>query len=1433
MNEQKFRECPEPETLVQFLQGKLQPPLLDRCEGHIKDCEVCHDTIAGLSVNDTLTERMVDAFRHDQTDEFSYSAGDDSESPAEIKNLLKRLTSDDFKRLAMSGGKAEDVPRSPEMEIIADRAAEVLRCVEHGDDSLGVLGNYSLIRLIGAGSTGVVFEAIDRTLERTVALKVLRPSLGEVARNRFVVEAKLAASIEHENIVTIFQVGQVDRLAYMAMSWIPGQTLEAKLASGKPVSNDEVVKIVRQIAAGLDAAHQKQLVHRDIKPANLWICEEGRQLKILDFGLARINDDNPNLTATGMLAGTPGFMSPEQTRGLELDGRSDLFSLGCVMYRLLTGKVPFGAPTVLATLTSIQNDHPAPPASLNNEVDSNLSDLTMSLLEKQTSNRPQSAAQTIQLLSTDREHWPIPVPKYTGNGSPRHGAEQKVASGSESGNGRWGSWIAAAIGLLILGVLGWIVPQIITVDTDQGTVVIKATDKNVKVEVLQNGERIEVIDTKTKQSFTLKSGQYSFNAIASEGGEENSFTIEPSTLTMKRGETAIVSVALVPNASDTQETASTPFQQGKRSSTKALYKGRPFDDWLQTALNDRDVQTKTQALTACAAIAETPLEKRQLADGTRFLARQHGDSLRYYSTFSSVFKSFNDDQVINFIRTEIAEGTAKSRAFCNHWMYMLSPTENPSELERETRGRIQMRAAEFFNVIAESLDKPEVIAFAKISLPGEGEAIIPKDANPEVVIAQMRRSKLGIAIKQSVRTASLQQRYELSQFALKYFLDDKEIFDAYRKDLFNPELDNATVEKIKKISFSMTPIKKSSQPWPVARVTLLNTMLDNLVPTVEWGEQPPNSGSELEARRISAAADLLAALVDAIDPNSKDKLLLRMFIEYPGLTPDNPETLQPYQVCDITLQAFHNIGQRCDDPQVKQSVIKTLERFAKMLGPEAREMQQSLIASAWHDRDRSRVVRAPMMEEIAFVMANLKGTPMDVPPNNSLLRHDYPKTDEAVSEKSEDDVATKTEIVPTPVEDEVDRWIREAESSSLDSARTKISDAKEAEAEKPFFHGKTFEQWLRIFRLERDGVARREAFEACVLTAETREETQQMLDSIRPMLRRNLQDSPFLTEGRLVDLLNACDGNHTIDFVKEELANGTLQSRAFCNSWLSKVLYDDSHSEEKLGVIGKRVPEVIDTLAERLEEPFIIEITSSLIALGYTNETELEKLQRSSLGIKVSELIRTDKPEKRLKLADLAFMIFPGDEKVWQLYEKDLLNPKFNDLLVTSTADSISQNREQILYERVVLLDKMLNFIKYPEDFFLQETLSKELEEKRMAAAARLLQKVVDGFLDQGEQGLTFKDHFPIAGTLGDELRNFTALEMTNKLLPTIKLIAKYAADQDAGNDSEEEVKKLVREMLEKLKKAVKQQVTDSKISSESGEKAVNKIEEILTTIND
>ena len=173
---------------------------------------------------------------------------------------------------------------------VQERSAEVIRFLSQSDapECLGRLANYRIERVLGAGSSGVVFYAVDESLNRPVALKVLRPSLGSAARQRFMVEARTTASINHPQIVTIYQVGEEGELAFIAMQWLPGETLEARLDRVTFLPESEVRAIASQIVSGLQVAHDKMLVHRDIKPANIWLCDKTGEVKILDFGLARI-----------------------------------------------------------------------------------------------------------------------------------------------------------------------------------------------------------------------------------------------------------------------------------------------------------------------------------------------------------------------------------------------------------------------------------------------------------------------------------------------------------------------------------------------------------------------------------------------------------------------------------------------------------------------------------------------------------------------------------------------------------------------------------------------------------------------------------------------------------------------------------------------------------------------------------------------------------------------------------------------------------------------------------------------------------------------------------------------------------------------------------------------------------------------------------------
>ncbi len=511
----KLDSCPETSNLVDFILGKLPVTELQNYEDHISACDTCEDTIRGLGASDTLSEIAGGAFM-ELFDE---------------KSSDKKLVEDLIEQI-------KSTPATPQVDSkqkqLESRAAEVTRILNPplNEDSIGQLGHYQILQMLGAGSSGVVYRALDERLDRIVALKILRPSLGESARERFIAEARLAASIDHPNVITIYQVDVENSVAYMAMQWIPGETLAERLQQQSVMTESAVCTLGKQIADGLSAAHAKNLIHRDIKPANIWLTDETQQAKILDFGLARIADDDPQMTATGMLAGTPNFMSPEQTRGLELDGRSDLFSLGCLLYRASTGKLPFGSTGILATLQSIQNDHPRSPQALNPNLSDDFSQLVMCLLEKHPVNRPETAKEFSAAIESDRRQWTFTPPSETAT-------KPKPQTNSKGG---WGRWIVAAV---VLCLLGWgavmFAPQIIRIATDKGEIVIETKDDDVEVEILRGGKDFRVVDTRTESRLDVKSGEYQ---IRVKGDDQNAFTISPTnTLTMTRGGKEIVTIS--------------------------------------------------------------------------------------------------------------------------------------------------------------------------------------------------------------------------------------------------------------------------------------------------------------------------------------------------------------------------------------------------------------------------------------------------------------------------------------------------------------------------------------------------------------------------------------------------------------------------------------------------------------------------------------------------------------------------------------------------------------------------------------------------------------------------------------------------------------------------------------------------------------------------
>ena len=261
------------------------------------------------------------------------------------------------------------------------------------------VSHYRVAEKIGEGGMGVVYKALDVKLGRTVALKFVRPELIASAhhRERFVREAQAVAALEHPNICTIHEIDDADGQTFLAMAFVDGESVKGKI-SGRPLKLEEALDIAIQTAEGLDAAHANGIVHRDIKPANL-MTNAGGQVKIMDFGLARLGD-RPSVTRSAAILGTPAYMSPEQAQGSSGDSRSDLWSLGAVLYEMLTGRPPFSVEHEAAVLHAILHEEHEPITAVRAGVPIELD----RILEKALAKRPEERYQHARDLLIDLRH---------------------------------------------------------------------------------------------------------------------------------------------------------------------------------------------------------------------------------------------------------------------------------------------------------------------------------------------------------------------------------------------------------------------------------------------------------------------------------------------------------------------------------------------------------------------------------------------------------------------------------------------------------------------------------------------------------------------------------------------------------------------------------------------------------------------------------------------------------------------------------------------------------------------------------------------------------------------------------------------------------------------------------------------------------------------
>lgn len=356
--------CPATNQIVQLLRGQISEPLATQLSAHILKCSRCSQSIELLG------------------------EGDQSNPSVGPKAGLRAS--------AMSGG-----PESASSDSDESQTNQLsFLAPPLGPDEIGWLAHYRILRILGEGGMGIVLCAEDTQLKRSVALKVIKAEYNreQETRQRFLREARAMAQVKSDHVVTIYQVGQDNEACFIAMELLEGEPLNSLLDRETKLTMSETVRIGREVAHALAAAHAKGLIHRDIKPENVWLEAPVGRAKLLDFGLARAHTANVKLTSSGIIIGTPAYMAPEQARAEPLDERSDLFSLGSLLYELSTGLPPFAGESVTAILIALISDDPVPPSQHNPLVPPELDELILHLLAKKREDRPSSALAVIKRL---------------------------------------------------------------------------------------------------------------------------------------------------------------------------------------------------------------------------------------------------------------------------------------------------------------------------------------------------------------------------------------------------------------------------------------------------------------------------------------------------------------------------------------------------------------------------------------------------------------------------------------------------------------------------------------------------------------------------------------------------------------------------------------------------------------------------------------------------------------------------------------------------------------------------------------------------------------------------------------------------------------------------------------------------------------------------
>ncbi|MDP6469051.1 MAG: protein kinase [Pirellulaceae bacterium] len=494
------------------------------------------------------------------------ACGNDAQLRTEIEELLRH---DD------DAGSFLDQPAvnfSPtiaigEFDSVDESSGEVSLAFLEPSDKPGCVGtmeHYEVIELVGRGGMGLVLRAFDPKLNRVVAIKVMAPELAAnpMAVKRFLREARAAAAVSHDHVVTIHAIHDAHRPPFIVMEFVDGQSLQEKIDRTGGLELKETLRIGMQTARGLSAAHEQGLVHRDIKPSNILLENGIERVKLTDFGLARAVDD-VSVTQTGQIAGTPQFMSPEQAQGQTVDARSDLFSLGSVLYAVCTSRPPFRADTALAMLRRVTDDEPRSICEVNSDIPNWLEAIIFKLLAKDPADRIQSAKEVADLLgqhlaylqhpTTAPKPQPTVPPKLIGSLHQPKPLAERAKYMREPITRRLWPVVAIGVAAMLIGIA--VFGMVIYVVTDNGTLVIESTDNNAVVTISKpvsdthKGFEIHVVDKITGSGVvSLRSGHYRLLAFDTDpnAGHELKIRLSKEQFVLRRGGKVVVKVTRVP-----------------------------------------------------------------------------------------------------------------------------------------------------------------------------------------------------------------------------------------------------------------------------------------------------------------------------------------------------------------------------------------------------------------------------------------------------------------------------------------------------------------------------------------------------------------------------------------------------------------------------------------------------------------------------------------------------------------------------------------------------------------------------------------------------------------------------------------------------------------------------------------------------------------------